>query len=103
MLIGTIGFYRNNLNNHRGEVGYMLEQKYWRNGYMNEALCRILDFGFYDLKFHSIEACINPDNDASRAILLKNNFVKEAYFKENFYYDGKFTDTEVYSLLTPIR
>jgi ribosomal-protein-alanine N-acetyltransferase len=26
-------------------------------------------------------------------------FVKEAYFRENYYYNGKFLDSEIYSLL----
>jgi len=51
------------------------------------------------LHFHSIEAFVNPENDASILLLEKNGFVKEAHFKENFYFEGAFLDTGVYSLL----
>ena len=96
-LIGTIGYYRTHHEDHRGEIGYMLDPEYWRKGIMNEALKCILDFGFNVLNFHTIEACINPENIASREILLKNNFVKEAFFRENYFYEGKYKDTEVFT------
>jgi [ribosomal protein S5]-alanine N-acetyltransferase len=97
-LIGTIGYYRNQPENHRGEIGYMLDSNHWRKGIMTEAMRKVIDYGFNEIKFHTIEACINPDNIASREILLKNGFVKEAYYKENYLYKGKFMDSEVYTL-----
>jgi ribosomal-protein-alanine N-acetyltransferase len=36
-------------------------------------------------------------------LLEKNGFVKEAYFKENYYYDGKFIDSIIYSLITRVQ
>jgi ribosomal-protein-alanine N-acetyltransferase len=36
---------------------------------------------------------------ASGAILKKHGFKKEAYFAENYFFEGKFTDTQVYGLL----
>ena len=50
-------------------------------------------------KLRSIEAHINPVNAGSAAILEKMGFVREAYFKEDFYFRGKFLDSAVYSLL----
>lgn len=97
--IGTIGFHRIDTSNYRAEIGYMLLPEFWNKGVMSEAMNSVLDYGFKTLKFHSIFANIDPDNLRSAAILKKFNFVKEAYFKENFYFNGKFTDTEIYSLL----
>lgn len=98
-LIGTIGFHKMDLPNHRGEIGYMLHPDYWSQGIMSEAIKVVLYCGFNDIQFHSIEAKINPENGASRQILLKHGFVKEAYFKESFFENGAFLDTEIYSLL----
>jgi ribosomal-protein-alanine N-acetyltransferase len=98
-LIGTIGFHRIDLENYRAEIGYMLFPEYWRKGIMNEAIDMAIDYGFKELKFHSIEANINPNNIASRNLLLKKGFLKEAYFKENYYFNGRFLDSEIYSLL----
>lgn len=102
-MLGTIGYYRTVHEHDRGEIGYMLDPACWRKGIMQEAMQRILSFGFDTLGFHSIAATINPDNDASRQILLKNGFRKEGYFREDYYHQGQFKDTEVYGLLVSDR
>ena len=68
---------------------------------MQEALTEVLNFGFNILKLHSIEANVNPDNIASIKLLERNKFIREAFFKENIYYEGKFSDSVIYSLLEP--
>ncbi|MEJ5994047.1 GNAT family N-acetyltransferase [Pedobacter sp. Du54] len=98
-MVGSIGYWRTNFPNYRAEIGYMLHPDYWRKGIVSEALKTTIDFGFVDMKLHSIQANINPGNEASRQILLKHDFVKEAYFKEDYYFGGKFLDSEIYSLL----
>ena len=102
-LIGTIGFWRLEKENHRAEIGYMLDDAFQRQGIMQEALHAVLDFGFNVMLLHSVEANINPMNIASMKILEKNNFVREAHFRENYYYNGKFLDSYVYSLLSTDR
>jgi ribosomal-protein-alanine N-acetyltransferase len=52
------------------------------------------------MKLHSVEANVNPANNSSIKLLKKNKFVKEAHYKENYFYDGKFLDSAVYSLLS---
>ncbi len=102
-MAGSIGFYRTDLANHRGEVGYMLHPDYQRKGIMDEALKAVLDFGFTRLRFHTIFAVVNPDNAASIALLEKNKFVREAYFREDYYFEGKFLDSGIYCLITPLK
>jgi ribosomal-protein-alanine N-acetyltransferase len=59
----------------------------------------VLDYGFNIMNLHSVEANVNPDNLASIKLLANNGFKREAYFKENYFYNGKFLDTMIYSLL----
>jgi [ribosomal protein S5]-alanine N-acetyltransferase len=98
-LIGSIGFWRIIKPHYRAEVGYMLHPDFWKNGLMKEALQAVIDFGFNTIHLHSIEAHINPCNAASAGLLEKLNFVREAYFKEDYFFRGKFLDSAVYSLL----
>lgn len=98
-MIGNIGYWRIDLANHRAEIGYMLHPDYWRKGIISEGLAAVIDFGFKTIGFHSIFANINPGNDASRQILIKHGFMKEAYFREDYYFEGKFLDSEIYGLL----
>jgi ribosomal-protein-alanine N-acetyltransferase len=98
-MIGVILYKKVEAANHRAEVGYMLHPDHWRKGFLQEALTAVLDYGFNTLDLHSIEALVNPGNNASIRLLEKNNFVREALFRENYYFDGNFLDTGVYSLL----
>lgn len=98
-LIGTIGYWRFLKQHYRAEVGYMLYPNQWNKGIMKEALLAVIDFGFKIINLHSIEAHINPENTPSGILLEKAGFIREAYFKEDFYFKGKFINTAVYSLL----
>ncbi len=97
--LGDIILRKIDRSNARAEIGYTLLPEFWGRGYMKEAMRAVISFGFKDLGLHSIEANINPANISSRELLLKTGFVKEAYFRENYYYNGRFLDTEIYSLL----
>ncbi len=101
--VGTIGLWRIEKENYRAEIGYMLEPSLQGKGIMYEAIQEVVHYGFGELKLHSIEGEIDPGNIASGKLLEKAGFVREAYFKENYYLRGNFADTAVYSLLTPYR
>jgi [ribosomal protein S5]-alanine N-acetyltransferase len=98
-MIGNIGFWRLIKEHYRAEIGYMLHPDFWNKGIMKEALAAAIDFGFNQMKLHSIEAQINTGNTASAHILESVGFIKEAHFKENYFFQGIFSDTIVYSKL----
>ena len=98
-MIGTICFWNILKDHYRAEVGYVLHPEYWNKGIMKEALQTVIYFGFTEMKLHSMEGHINPDNIVSGIVLEKCGFTREAYFKENFYFRNRFYDTAVYSLL----
>lgn len=98
-MIGNIGFWRLIKEHYRAEIGYMLHPDFWKKGIMKEALAEVIDFGFNEMKLHSIEAQINTGNTASAHILESVGFIKEAHFKENYFFQGIFSDTIVYSKL----
>lgn len=100
-LIGTLGFWRIEKENYRAEIGYLLHPGMHRKGIMHEAMQPALDYAFHVLGLHSVEAWINPVNTASRRLAEKNGFVQEAYYRENVFFDGRFQDSVVYSLLKP--
>ena len=98
-LIGIIGYYRTQPQNYRSEVGYILHPDFHGTGIIPEALKKVLEYGFNQMKLHSIEAVIDPDNLASERVLIKSGFKKEAHFIENQFYEGRFLDTVIYSIL----
>ena len=66
---------------------------------MAESLNTLIPFGFNNLKVHSIEANVNPQNSKSIQLLEKAGFKKEAYFRVNYLFNGKFIDSVIYALL----
>lgn len=98
-LLGIIGHYRIKPEHYRAEIGYMLDPDYHGKGLITEAVKSVVTYGFDQMKLHSIEAIIDPGNVGSAVVLEKNGFVREAHLKENEFYDGRFLDTVIYSLL----
>lgn len=99
-VLGIIGYYRLQPENYRAEIGYMLLPEFHGKGIITEAVNRLITYGFNNLKLHSIEAVIDPENFASEKVLQKCHFIKEAHLKESEFYDGKFLDKVIYSLLS---
>ncbi len=97
--IGYFGFWRIIAEHCRAEIGYALKPGYWGKGYMTETIQALIRYGFGKIKFHSIEANVNPQNESSIRLLEKLGFKKEAYFRENILFDNKFIDSVIYSLL----
>ncbi|MDQ3051447.1 MAG: GNAT family N-acetyltransferase [Bacteroidota bacterium] len=100
-MIGTICFWRMMKEDFRAELGYVLSPGYHRKGIMKDAIKAVLEYGFDIMKLHSVEANVNPANEASISLLEKNGFIKEAHFRENYFFEGKFLDSCIFSLLTP--
>lgn len=101
-LIGMIGLFRMKPEHFRSEIGYMLQTEYHGKKVMQEAINAVTAFAFEEMKFHSLEAVISPENIPSQKLIEKCGFVKEAHFKEYEFYKGKFRDILVYSKLTDI-
>ncbi|WP_316634609.1 GNAT family N-acetyltransferase [uncultured Flavobacterium sp.] len=98
-LLGIIGYYRMQPENYRAEIGYILLPEFQGKGIISEAVNQLIKYGFEDLKLHSIEAIIDPENFGSERVLQKCGFVKEAHLKEVVFYEGRFLDSVIYSLL----
>lgn len=98
-VLGNIGLWRFIPEHNRAEIGYVLKPQYWGKGLMKEAMDVIVRYGFKQLEVHSIEANINPANVQSKKVLEKCKFKQEAYFRENYFYNGTYIDSAIFSLL----
>jgi RimJ/RimL family protein N-acetyltransferase len=70
--------------NQRAEIGYILNRRYWRMGYMIEAVTGLIEHAFNILDLHRIEADTDDNNAASLAMLEKLGFQKEGFFRERW-------------------
>jgi len=101
-LIGTITFWNIKKEHYRAEIGYALHRLFQGQGLMQEAMRVVLDHGFTEMNLHSVEANVNPNNTRSIQLLERNGFVREAYHREDYYYNGHFLDSAIYSIINPV-
>lgn len=100
LLIGDIGIHFTGEENLQAELGYTISKEKQGLGYATEAISKVIDFLFFELKKHRITASADPENIPSIKVLEKLGFRKEAHFVESYYQDGKWLDDVLYALLS---
>jgi ribosomal-protein-alanine N-acetyltransferase len=96
-IIGMVGYVHFFVDHYRAEIGYMLHTPHHGKGIIHEAMKAAMDYGFNQMGLHSIEAIVNTQNEASKRVLERLQFTKDAYFKDYLHHGGKFVDANVYS------
>ena len=97
-----IGLIALNLGKPRfkiAEVWYKIHPTYWRQGYTTEALIKIIEWGFLNLKLHRIEAGCAVENIASIKTLEKVGMVREGSKRKILPIRGKWVDNYFYSII----
>lgn len=74
-LIGTICIWNWNRSRHFAELGFELMLPWQQQGYMQEALSRVLEYTWDQLPLDKLEAWVHPGNDRSVRLLESNGFV----------------------------
>ncbi len=97
VLVGTCGYVW--LRQFRGEIGYELSSRHWRQGIMHEALDAILEFGFDALDLNRIEALVMIDNVESSRLLRSLGFQEEGVLRQHDFFKGAFHDMRLYAIL----
>jgi ribosomal-protein-alanine N-acetyltransferase len=73
-MIGSICLWNFSADKKTAEVGYDLDPSQQKKGIMNEALNKVIQYGFDTLDLSNIEAFTHGQNAASKTLLEKNNF-----------------------------
>ncbi|VAW33498.1 hypothetical protein MNBD_CHLOROFLEXI01-151 [hydrothermal vent metagenome] len=98
-LVGCCGFNAWNKKTKVGELGYELARPFWNQGLMTEAVKTVTAYGFSKLSLNRIEAWIMPKNRPSANLLIKVGFQSEGIQEGKGYWNGRFHDLELFSLL----
>lgn len=76
-LIGTISAFNGDDDNETIEVGYVIAKDKWNQGLMTEALTKVVDFLFKEVRLKRIVARNDIQNAANKRVLEKVGFVYE--------------------------
>lgn len=98
-MIGKCILFQFSDQNHRAEIGYLLNREYWRQGLMQQALTAVIDFAFDTLKLHRIEADVDTENAASLRLLEKLGFKREGLFRDRWFVYNEWQDSVMLGLL----
>jgi [ribosomal protein S5]-alanine N-acetyltransferase len=98
-IIGTSTLFRLDDQSRRAEIGYILNRRFWGNGFITEALTALVGFAFEKMNLHRIEADIDPRNAASRRVVERLGFQKEGHLRERWIVGDEIQDTLFYGLL----
>lgn len=87
-LAGTIGFYRG-FNNGEGEIGYVIREKFRKQGIAFKALTFLTQFGLSVMQLKKVNAYTTESNFASKNLLTKAGFAQvetdnDAYTKYTY-------------------
>ncbi len=96
-MIGTCGFTSFDLQNNSGEIGYVLNQKYWGKGLANEAVSRIIEFAKDKLQLDSLYAEFIEGNSSSKNLLLSLRFENAKEREHSIIIKGKPQKIHVYT------
>lgn len=98
-IIGTCGFNSIDIPNLHAEIGGEMATEYWGKNIAIEAVKAILHFGLNTLNLHTIEAKVSPQNRSAIYVLEQLGFQKEAHYKDRIFYNNRFMDMAVYTLI----
>lgn len=83
----------------RAELGYLLDDGAWHQGYAGEAVGALLRWGFEVLDLNRVQADIDPRNTASARLLQRLGFRLEGTLRDHWIVEGEVSDTGLYALL----
>ncbi len=73
-------------------LGYSIDENENGKGIATEAISKVIELSFNELKLHRLEANIIPTNEASIRVVEKLNFIKEGYSKNYCKINDKWQD-----------
>ena len=99
LLIGDCVFHILENEQRQAEIGYTLASKYQGLGYATEAVARLLDYLFGELRLHRVTAMCDVRNVRSSRLMERLGMRREAHFVENSWFKGEWSSEYVYALL----
>ena len=102
-LIGNIAVVEDKPKIKTKTMGYVLGEKFWHQGYMSEALIKVIDFLFETTDVNRIEAEHDVSNPGSGRVMEKSGMVFEGVLRKAGFNNQGIVDVALYSILRSDR
>lgn len=93
-----IGFVELHINGDQGELGWMLNQKFWGKGFAPEAASAIQELAFHNLNLNIVTASCNIENTKSSRVMEKLGLKKMAntwaFFHNSYHLSAYYAQTK---------
>ena len=81
-------------------INYALSEDYWGKGYMTEAVKRVIDYAFDEMRIELLGVSHRPDNIRSKRVIERCGFQYDGVIENGIKnYDGQVFDCVCYSIL----
>ena len=97
-LIGDCGL-KTEEDGWQAEIGFTLSREHQGKGYASEAVSRLLDYAFGDLRLHRVIAIADQENAPSVALLERLGMHREGSFVQNAWFKGHWASEYLYAIL----
>ena len=85
------------------EIGYCMGKNWWHQGIMTEALNAVIDFFFEEVGANRVEACHDPKNPHSGAVMKKCGMTYEGTHRQASFNNQGICDLSWYAILSSDR
>ncbi|MBI1307728.1 MAG: GNAT family N-acetyltransferase [Bacteroidetes bacterium] len=97
--IGSCGFHNWLPEHRRAEIGYHIIEEFRNQGFVSEAIKKIIQYGFETMNLMRIEAFTSPDNFISQKVLYNHGFQQEGLLHRHYISDNTIHDSVVFGLV----
>ncbi|WP_145146605.1 GNAT family N-acetyltransferase [Paenibacillus xylanexedens] len=98
-LIGSCNYLGCDSDNRRVELGYVLSDHYWNQGFMTEVVKRIIQFGFDEVGLERIQARCLVKNTGSAKVMEKSGMQFEGILRKYMRVKNELQDLKMYAIL----
>ncbi len=97
--IGAFGVRIPDARNGLADFGFVLNRRYWRQGFMTETAGAVLETAFSIMGLRRLIATCDTRNIASARVMEKIGMRREAHFRQDVYQKGEWRDSYLYAIL----
>ena len=98
-LVGDCAFQVLAEDRQQAEIGFSLAREFHGLGFATEAVTRLLDYLFANLRLHRVRANCDPENQASARVLARAGMRHEGRFVESLWFKGGWVGEDWYAIL----